>query len=466
MRSFVFFVAAALAPVLSVTSFAADTTSPPNVLLILVDDLGYGDLSCYGATDLQTPNLDRLARQGTKLTEFYANCPVCSPTRAALLSGRYQEAVGVPGVIRTHARNSWGFLTQDAVLLPQELKKAGYRAAMFGKWHLGLGEPNLPNLKGFDRFHGFLGDMMNDYFNHRRHGINYMRLDREEIDPEGHATDLFSRWAAAWIEEYDGDEPFFVYLAYNAPHNPIQPPPDWLRKYEEQHPDVPQRRAKLAALIEHLDAGIGQVLEALERSGRAGDTLVLFTSDNGGALRFGANNGPLRDGKGTVYEGGLRVPMIARWPGRIRPGSVSDAVALTMDLFPTVTQAAGLPRRKGLDGVSILPILVGNAEKLWPRDLVFSRLMPAGRIYALRRGDWKLVQNRPGGTPELFHLKEDPKETTDVAGKHPQVYGELKGALAAHIARFADVPYRPLGGVGPGEIGPPREKPPASAPPR
>ncbi|HUG20300.1 MAG TPA: sulfatase-like hydrolase/transferase, partial [Planctomycetaceae bacterium] len=172
----------------------------PNILLILADDLGYGDLSCYGATDLKSPHVDALAKQGLKFTNFYANCPVCSPTRAALLTGRYQEMVGVPGVIRTHADNNWGYLAEDAVLLPELLAQAGYTSGIVGKWHLGLESPNTPIERGFDFFHGFLGDMMDDYYNHRRHGINYMYRNRTEIDPEGHATDLFSQWAVDYIK--------------------------------------------------------------------------------------------------------------------------------------------------------------------------------------------------------------------------------------------------------------------------
>jgi len=435
----------------------AEAVENPNVLLILVDDLGYGDLSAYGATDLATPHIDRLIGQGMRLDRFYANCPVCSPTRAALLSGRYQEAVGVPGVVRTRCRDSWGFLTSDAVLLPAVMKPAGYRTAMFGKWHLGLGEPNLPNGHGFEHFEGYLGDMMDDYYKHRRHGINYMDRNGEEIDPPGHATDLFTDWTCRWLEGYTDEKPFFIYLAYNAPHSPIQPPADWLARYREKHPDVPLKRAKLAALIEHMDAGIGRVLAALEKSGRAGNTLVVFTSDNGGALHYGANNGPTRNGKGTTYEGGLRVPMCARWPGKIAPGSRSDIVALTMDLFPTITQAAGLSKPQNLDGVSILPILIGKAETLPPRDVVFSRLMPPGRIYALRRGRYKVLTPAAGKPLAMYDLETDPLETTDLSKDRPELFAQLRDALDAHIARFAEVPYRPKGGIAPGEIGPGRE---------
>lgn len=185
----------------------------PNVLIILADDLGAGDLSCCGGKDIRTPHVDSLFAAGMRMSNFYANCPVCSPTRAALLSGKYPENVGVPGVIRTHRNSSWGYLLPSCTLLPALLKPAGYATAAVGKWHLGLQEPNLPNLRGFDHFHGFLGDMMDDYNNHRRHGINYMRLNDKEIDPKGHATDLFTQWACEYIAGRKGkDQPFLLYL--------------------------------------------------------------------------------------------------------------------------------------------------------------------------------------------------------------------------------------------------------------
>jgi len=223
-----------VAGLLSATSKFA--SAAPNILVILADDLGYGDLSSYGATDLQTPHIDRLMLAGTRLDQFYANCPVCSPTRASLLSGRYPELVGVPGVIRTHASNNWGYLSPRATLLPTLLKKANYHTAIIGKWHLGLQSPNTPNQRGFDYFHGFLGDMMDDYYNHRRHDINYMRRNSQEIDPQGHATDLFTDWACDYLRDRANNDrpnkkkPFFLYLAYNAPHTPIQPPAAWLDK--------------------------------------------------------------------------------------------------------------------------------------------------------------------------------------------------------------------------------------------
>jgi len=418
----------------------------PNILVIFADDLGYGDLSSYGATDLQTPNIDKLVASGIRFDNFYANCPVCSPTRAALLTGRYPDLVGVPGVIRTHIANNWGHLDPKAVLLPQLLKKAGYHTAIVGKWHLGLSSPNKPNERGFDHFHGFLGDMMDDYYNHRRHGFNYMRLDEKEIDPEGHATDLFTQWSIDYIaQRAKSKQPFFLYLAYNAPHAPIQPPEDWLARVKTRQKNIDDKRARLVALIEHLDDGIGKVLTALKETGQSDNTLVVFTSDNGGQLSVGANNGPLRAGKGDMYEGGIRVPACAAWPGKIEPGSKPDRVALTMDLFPTICDAADAKIEHKIDGRTILPILRGESQPPEDRFLFWVRREGGGyggrAYYAARYDDFKLLQNTPFEPLQLYNLKDDPQEKTPLDKKHP-MYNKLFSALQAHITESGAIPYQ------------------------
>ncbi|MEZ6052229.1 MAG: sulfatase-like hydrolase/transferase [Planctomycetaceae bacterium] len=421
----------------------------PNILIILADDLGYGDLSSYGATDLQTPNIDQLIGDGMRFDEFYANCPVCSPTRAALLSGRYQDMVGVPGVIRTHPENSWGYLTPGAHLLPEALSVRGYDSAIVGKWHLGLEAPNRPLDRGFNHFHGFLGDMMDDYYNHRRHDINYMRLGNEEIDPEGHATDLFSDWACDYLRKQAKKDrnPFFLYLAYNAPHTPIQPPDEWLAKVLEREQGIDEKRARLVALIEHMDDGIGRVLACLEENGQADNTIVVFTSDNGGYLHAGANNGPLRDGKQSVYEGGIKVCAGIRWPEKIPAGSRTSLRALSMDVYPTVCEAAGVRLAHRIDGQSFLPTLMGQ-EQPPLRDLWFWRRREGGNAYggktieAVRRGDWKLLQNSPFGPLELYNLADDPLEEHNLAQTQPKEFNELAAALRAEIQRYGTVPWQ------------------------
>lgn len=423
-----------------------EAAAPPNIILILADDLGYGDLGCYGADDLQSPNLDALAARGMRFTDFYANCPVCSPTRAALMTGEYPDRVGVPGVIRTHAENNWGWLSQQAVLLPQVLKSSGYETALIGKWHLGLTDPNRPNDRGFDLFHGFLGDMMDDYYKHRRHGINYMRQNLTEIDPQGHATDLFTDWAIDFIEK-PRDTPFFLYLAYNAPHTPIQPPLDWIKKVERREPGITQQRAKLVALIEHMDDGIGRVLRAIEATGQSQDTLIVFSSDNGGQLNVGANNGPLRDGKQSVYEGGLKVPTICVWPGKIEAGSQTGFRALSMDLYPTITEIAGADFDHSIDGRSIWKTLSGNRQEPLRSHLFFRRREGGTRyggktIEAVREGPWKLLQNSPFAAQELYNLERDPLEQDDVSRSNPRVFNNLAAALRKQIQYYGSIPWQ------------------------
>jgi len=439
--------AAAMSLPSGLTALGQSSSNGPNIVVILVDDLGYGDLSAYGATDLKTPNIDRLIAAGMRLDHFYANCPVCSPTRAALLTGRFPDLVGVPGVIRTHITDNWGYLLPQAVLLPQMLKRAGYHTAIIGKWHLGLALPNTPNERGFDHFHGFLGDMMDDYYSHRRHGFNYMRLNDKEIKPEGHATDLFTQWAIDHVRQRSRDkQPFFLYLAYNAPHAPIQPPQEWLDRVKQREKGIEDKRAGLVALIEHLDAGIGKVIDVLEKTGLRDSTLVLFTSDNGGQLSLGATNGPLRAGKGDMYEGGIRVPMCAAWPGRIKAGSHNDQVALTMDLFPTICEAAGVRIEHEIDGRSILPTLTGGSEPKEDRILFWVRREGGNRYggqacYAARQGDFKLLQNSPFEPLKLYNLKDDPKEQRPLDRKHP-VYSRLFTALQRHITKSGAVPWQ------------------------
>ena len=428
--------------------FFADADAKPNIIVILVDDLGYGDLSSYGATDLQSPNIDRLVQRGMRFDSFYANCPVCSPTRASLMTGRYPELVGVPGVIRTHLEDNWGFLDPSVELLPKMMKRAGYDTAMVGKWHLGLREPSLPNQRGFDLFHGFLGDMMDDYYDHLRHGNNYMRLNDDEILPQGHATDLFSDWACEFLESRRNKEkPFFLYLAYNAPHTPIQPPKQWYEKVMDREPSIEPKRAKLVALIEHMDHGIGRVTTKLEELNLQEDTLIVFTSDNGGQLNAGANNGHTRGGKQTVYEGGLRVPTCFVWPGRIAADSQSRLVGLTMDVFPTLCRAAGVTVEQPIDGISLLSPLLGEEFETPDRDLFFHRREGNLRyqgltIQAIRRGDWKLVRNSPFAPIELFNLAEDPLESNNLATAEPKLMRDLSARLRVHTQRGGAVPWQ------------------------
>ena len=428
--------------------------SPPNVIIILADDLGRGDYSAFGTKHISTPNIDRLCREGMTFHNFYANSCVCSPTRAALLTGKVPDRVGVPGVIRHTPDNSWGWLSPQAVLLPQVLRHAGYHSSIVGKWHLGLTSPNTPVERGFDEFHGFLGDMMDDYLTHLRGGQNFMRRNRDVIEPKGHATDLFTRWACDYIKERaainernQSPQPFFLYLAYNAPHDPIQPPAEWIVKVRRRQPEMPDKRVKLVALIEHMDDGIGKLLQTLDQLKLSENTLVFFTSDNGGILGLGAVNGPWRSEKQHMYEGGLRVPGIARWPGHVAAGSETNRVAVTMDLFATVAEAAGVNKTPDVEAVSFLPTLLGKPQPDSVRDLYFVR-REGGPAYggktieALVRGDWKLIQDSPFQPLELYNLKTDPRETTNLANREPKIFQELSAALRLRIQQGGQVPWQ------------------------
>ena len=356
--------------------------------------------------------------------------------------------VGVPGVIRTHAEDNWGYLAYDAVLLPEMLKRAGYHTALIGKWHLGLERPNTPSDRGFDLFKGYLGDMMDDYYTYLRHGINYMRHNNEEIRPDGHATDVFTKWAVSYIEDRAATEaPFFLFLSYNAPHTPIQPPEAWERRVLDREDGISEERAKLVALIEHMDQGIGKVIESLSTNNLAENTLVVFTSDNGGQLNVGAENGPLRDGKQSVYEGGLKVPTALAWPGRIAPGNTTDRIALSMDLFPTLVEAAELEVNHYIEGKSFLEHLLGNDQAGDDRYYFYSRREGGARyggktIEAVRYGEWKLLQNSPFGPQELYNLTSDPLEQENLIDDEPAIYRKLSTALREHIRMAGQVSWQ------------------------
>lgn len=419
----------------------------PNFLIIYADDLGYGDVSTYHSSDVATPNIDRFAKEGMLFSQMRANCTVCSPSRAALLTGVYADRAGVPGVIRSGDKNSFGYLDPKLPSLADKLRQSGYRTAIIGKWHLGLESPNLPNERGFDHFHGFLGDMMDSYITHRRGGKNLMRLDSETVDPKGHATELFTGWACDYLRSQKGaGKPFFLYLAYNAPHYPIEPPKEWLDKVKARSPGLDAKRAKNVAFVEHLDHNIGSVLAALKESGLEENTVVVFTSDNGGSLPHAQNNDPWRGGKQDHYDGGLKVPFAIRWPGKIKPGSKSGYEGLVFDVHPTFLQLAGITPAPGLDAQSLVPVLRGE-ETMRPRDLYFVRreggAYKGESYHAVVKDGWKLMQNDPFSPLQLYHLSEDPAETNDLAIKEKERLTELKALMDRHIAIGAATQWSP-----------------------
>lgn len=419
----------------------------PNVVLILVDDLGYGDLACYGADDMQTPHLDELMSRGMRFDQFYANCTVCSPTRASLMTGRYPDIVGVPGVIRQRPRDSWGYLDPNATTLPQLLKTAGYHTGMVGKWHLGFKRPNIPNARGFDFFHGFLADMMDDYYTHRRGGINWMRLNEQEIDPKGHATDLFTQWSVEYIQEQSkAEQPFFLYLAYNAPHFPIQPPQDWLEKVQKREPQLDKKRAANVALIEHLDKGIGDVVASIKAAGIEENTIVIFSSDNGGSIPHSQRNGNLRGGKQDHWEGGIRVPTCVVWPGKV-PQKRSNEIGMTMDFLPTLCEIAGVSVSQPINGVSLADIWLRGGKADPDRTMIWvrregNRRYQGRAYYAIRKGPWKLQQSSPFEEMQLVNLETDPLEK-DLLPNEGDVANELQAALMMHLQTAGRVPWQP-----------------------
>lgn len=423
-------------------------SSKPNILVILVDDLGYHDVSYYGTKYIQTPNIDAICYSGMRFDNFYSNAPVCSPTRASLLSGRYPERIGVPGLVRSTPSDNFAFLKKGVLFIPQYLKAANYKTAIVGKWNLGLSSPNLPNDKGFDYFHGFLDDMMNDYYTHLRNGNNFMRENKNVINPVGHATDLFAQWAVDYIgSQKNSTHPFFLYLAFNAPHSPVQPPAEWLAKVKAREKGISDTRANLVALIEHLDDGIGKVIQSLKSSGKFENTLIVFTSDNGGLISNGSNNGDLRGTKTGMYEGGIRIPACISWPKHIAPNSSNNERVISMDIFPTIIDIIGIKNNSTIDGVSLLPLLTAKSVTNKPRNLFFTMRdggikMGGQTTQALISGDWKILQNTPFQPYELYNLKSDPSEQHNLADIEVKKFQELLKEMVQHIKEGGKVPWQ------------------------
>jgi len=420
--------------------------SNPNIILILADDLGYGDLSCQYSSDMHTPNIDRLFEGGVRLDRFYANSNVSSPSRAGLLTGRYPLLVGVPGVIREGYNFSHGWLSSDAVLLPKLFNQAGYNTAHVGKWHLGLKTPNLPNERGFQYFAGFLGDMMDDYYTHIRKGNNYMRFDDKPTDVgKGiHATELFTDWTIDYIEKQkNSPSPFFLYLAYNAPHVPLQPPKEWEEKVLKREKGITPVRAKLVAMVEQMDHHIGRIIESLKANGQFDNTLIIFSSDNGGFRDSESNNGPTRGAKGDMYEGGIRVPCAFYWKNGLSPARLNDVVMMS-DIFPTLCELVGAPITHPVDGISVLPLLQGKKQDTGDRYLFWTKVKSHDetgerRQTCVRYRDDKIVRQRPDAKYEYFNLNSDPMEENVItpAGER---YKTMLAKLREHLAQGDKVP--------------------------
>lgn len=407
----------------------------PNIVLIVADDLGYGDLSSYGAPDIRTPNLDRLAREGVRLTQFYANAPVCTPTRAALLTGRYQQRVRLERPIETNAATpATGLdigLAATGRSLPQLLKNQGYATALIGKWHLGFKPEFHPNRHGFDYFWGFLAGYVDWYAHLRGDGQRDLWENAAAAQHEGYLGHELTNRAVSFISAHSNG-PFFLEVTYGAPHWPFQSPnraSTAVRRngsmlQSPADPNPPSRR-DYAEIVEDLDSGIGRILETLQTRGLAEKTLVIFTSDNGG--EWLSRNAPFFHRKDTVWEGGIRVPAIFRWTGTVPAGQTLAQVGITMDLTATaVALAGGSTTDPRFEGIDLLPILRGTAPP--SERTLFWRVGPAaGQPRAARSGDWKLILD--GSKQLLFDVSRDPGERDDLAAQHPDRVRVLKGMI-------------------------------------
>lgn len=402
-------------------SIAAEAAKP-NVLLIVADDLGWGELGFQGNKTIPTPQLDSLAAGGVRFTSGYVSGPYCSPTRAGLLTGRYQQRFGHEFNPGQQPGSEKIGLSLDEKTLADRLKSAGFATGMFGKWHLG-GAPEFHPLKrGFDEYYGFLGGA-HTYLKVGA-GNNAILRGTEPVDSIDHTTEAFARETVKFIEK-NKDQPWFVYLPFNAVHGPLEAPEKYLQKYEKI--EDPKRRA-YAAMTHALDDAVGVVLAKLRELKLEENTLIVFHTDNGGPTGVNtSSNGPLRGFKANVWEGGVRVPFVVQWKGQLPAGKTFDHPVIQIDVVPTVLAAVGIATKTEdkFDGVNLLPYLKGEKSDA-PHQALFWRFGPQR---AVRSGNWKLVEAGEG--PQLFNLQEDIGEQTDVAAKHPEKLQELEALYVA-----------------------------------
>lgn len=454
--------------VLLAGSFCGAAERKPNFVFILADDLGYGELGCYGQQKIKTPQLDRLAAEGMRFTDFYCGCSVCAPSRCTLMTGQHLGHA----TIRDNMQRGPGLEGQRAmepgtVTVAQLLKQAGYATAIVGKWGLGMPEDHSSPLNfGFDHHYGYLCQGMahshyppylwNDDKQVPLSGNPpYVYGQKQVIEPGGKqfSQDLMTEDALAWVRGHRA-EPFFLYLAYTVPHVSLQVPEDSLAEYRgkwretpltdsKHYANHPTPRAAYAAMITRMDRDVGRLMSLIKELGLDDETLVFFGSDNGAVFKisgtdpeFFQSNGPLRGYKQALYEGGIRTPFIARWPGHIKPGSVSKFAGAYWDVLPTLCELAGVPRPTGIDGVSIVPTLLGRPGQE-PHEYLYWEFHSGGSAQAVRFGDWKAIRNNVtkdrDGAPELYNLATDPGEKTNVARQHPDLAAKAAAYMkAAH----------------------------------
>lgn len=447
-----------LTQIAGISAYAAK----PNIIYILADDLGYGDLSCYGQKHFKTPNIDRMAREGMLFTQHYAGCAVSAPSRSSLMTGQTTGHTPIRGNKEYANEGQWP-LPEKTVTIPKLLKEAGYVTGGFGKWGLGYpGSEGDPNNQGFDKFYGF---------NCQRLAHNYYPShlwdNQEKVILEGNSGDKFEEYAPELIHqqalqfmEKNKDKPFFLYYPTTIPHAELKLPEKYLKKYRGKflpeksfkgsspgdkgfrngaYGSQPETHAAFAAMVTLLDKKVGEIFAKLKELGLEKNTLVIFSSDNGPHKEGGADpdyfdsNGPLKGYKRDLYEGGIREPMIAWWPGKIKKGSTSDLISAFWDVMPTLTEIAGVKAPENIDGISFLPTLLGKSDQK-KHEYLYWEFHELGGRQAVRKGNWKLVryhvQDPAKITTELYDLANDPGEITDVSKRHPEVVAELLKLMA------------------------------------
>lgn len=434
----------------------ANAAEKPNIIYILADDLGYGDLSCYGQKQFTTPHLDRMAQEGIRFTQHYAGSPICAPSRASLMTGLHLGHTE----IRSNRNNGkqppyrGNFpLSEDAITIPKVLKEQGYHTFAIGKWGLGGPESSGAAWKqGFDRFYGFL-DQMDAHFYYPEfvwRGQEILEIPENKDGKRGlYSHTLFTDEALKFLKtEAKKEQPFFLYLAYTIPHAELLAPEEDMKRFRGKFDETPYQyqpkrshyagqeepKAAYVAMISRMDRDVGRILDTLKKEGLAENTLVIFSSDNGPAKEGGADpayfdsSGGLRGFKRSVAEGGIRVPMIAWWPGQIKPGQISDHVSAFWDVGPTLAELAGTNWPAKTDGISFAPTLLGEDEKQTQHAYLF---WAYGSMRAIRMGDWKGLYLHRDGDVALYNLKEDPAETTDLAEKYPVIQEIIRQAILA-----------------------------------
>jgi arylsulfatase len=439
----------------SATARRSASKARPNIVYILADDLGYAEVGCYGQKKIRTPNIDKLATEGMKFAQHYSGNPVCAPSRCTLMTGLHTGHAQIRGNKQVGGKEGWNLgstiggqwpLKEGTVTVAKILKDAGYTTGAFGKWGLGrAGTTGDPNKQGFDRFYGYICQRQAHTFypNHLwSDGQIQWIKENEGGKEEIYSHDLIAEEALKFVKA-NKDRPFFLYVPFTIPHVALQVPEDSLAEYKDKWPDAPYDgkkgyipheypRACYAGMVTRMDKDVGRILSLLEDLDLADNTLVIFTSDNGPTYAGGADSeffesaGPLRGLKGSVYEGGIRVPFIARWPGKIEPGSETDHPSAFWDFLPTACEIIGAKPPADIDGISYLPTLLGKSRKQKKHEVMYWEL---GRRQGIRMGDWKAVRNKPGNKVELYNLANDIGEQNDLADKEPEVLAKMTELL-------------------------------------